>query len=69
MGRLRVEARQRLLAVVDRDDLVPFSLEVVPQAVCEVLFVLDDENAAHGAVRRGNWTMNVLPWPGPPLSA
>src|ERR1051325_6758729 len=47
--------------------LVTLELEVEAQPVGQVLFVFHDQNAAHLEI--GNWSTNVLPRPGPSLSA
>ena len=67
--RIGGEPLERFFAIVDDVDVVPLSLEVVTQAVGQVLFVFDDEDAAHCGATSGSCTMNVLPCPGPPLSA
>jgi hypothetical protein len=48
---------------------VPLGFEVEAEAVGQVLFVFDDEDAAHAAGSRGSCSVKVLPWPGPSLSA
>src|SRR4029077_16068902 len=60
---------ERVLTVVDHVDVVLLRLEIETQAVRQMLFVLDDEDPAHCDVTIGSSTMNVLPWPGPSLSA
>ena len=61
------------LAGVDDLDGKAFRFEVEPQPLGQVQFVLDDEHAlrrrAHAAVALGRRSVNVLPRPGPLLSA
>ena len=52
-GWLGGQPLERLFAVVDDVDVVALGLEVEAQAVREVLFVFDDEEAAHGGAAPG----------------
>ena len=64
LGGSRLERR---FAGVDHLHLVALGLQVEAQPFGEVLLVFDDQNAAHLAI--GSCSTNVLPRPGPSLSA
>ena len=63
------ELRERRFARVDHLDVVVLGDQVEPQAFGEMLLVFDDQDPAHGGGNSGNCTVNVLPRPGPSLSA
>ena len=67
------QALERRFAGVDDLDGEAFRLEVEAQPLGQVLLVLDDEHAlrrrGHASVALGRSSVNVLPWPWPPLSA
>ncbi len=65
-ARMRVD---RGLSGLDDFGVVPFGLEIEAKAIREMLFVFDDEDAAHAEGAVGSCSVNVLPWPGPGLSA
>ena len=68
-GRVGRQPRERLFAGVDHLDVVLLGLEVEAQAVGEVLLVFDDRIRLIAAADSGSCTVNVLPRPGPSLSA
>ena len=59
---------ERPLAVGRDHRVMAFGFEVEPEAVGDVLLVLDDEDAAH-VVSRGSSSVNVAPRPSPSLCA
>ena len=68
-ARLLRQPLQGVLARFGQLDLVLVGLEVEAQPVSQVPFVFDDEDAAHDVDAIGSCTVNVLPRPGPSLSA
>ena len=65
--RRRQKQRQCRFTAVDYVDLIAFGFQIEAQAVGQMLLVFHYENAAHFAI--GNCSVNVLPCPGPSLSA
>src|SRR5262249_12398707 len=60
------------LAGLDDRGFVAFGLEVEPQPIGEMLFVLDNQDAGHhwaASPALGSINVNVLPCPAPRLSA
>ena len=67
--RLLRKAGERGLACLHHLGQMTFGLEVEPQPLGQVPFVFDDQDSAHTSGAIGSESVNVLPWPGPPLSA
>ena len=60
---------QRRLPGIDDLDVVLLGDQVEAEPLGDVLLVFDDENTAHCGGNTGSCTVNVLPRPGPSLSA
>ena len=67
--RLLGQPDERGLARLDDLGEMAFGLEIEPQSVREVPFVFNDQDPAHTSGAIGSESVNVLPCPGPPLSA
>ena len=67
--RLLRQSGERGLARLHDLGEMALRLEVEPQPIGQVPFVLHDQNPAHTSGAIGSESVNVLPWPGPPLSA
>ena len=64
-----MRSMQSFFAVLGDLHAVTLGFQVEAQALSDVSFVFDDQDASHMRYTRGRRRVKVLPWPSPALSA